>query len=68
MPPALVILAGFDPLYDEGEAYATRLQKEGVAVTLTRYPGQMHGFVSRAKLLPKAYDAIADMAAMLNAQ
>jgi acetyl esterase len=67
LPPALLILAGFDPLYDEGEAYAARLQKEGVAVTVTRYPGQMHGFASRAKVLPKAYDAIADMATMLTA-
>jgi acetyl esterase len=65
LPPALVILAGFDPLYDEGEAYAVRLKREGVVVTLTRYPGQMHGFASRPKLLPKAYDAIADMAKVL---
>ena len=67
LPPALLILAGFDPLYDEGEAHAARLQQEGVAVTVTRYPGQMHGFVSRARLLPKAHDAIADMAAVLTA-
>ena len=67
LPPALVILAGFDPLYDEGEAYAARLKAEGVAVTVTRYPGQMHGFVSRPKLLPKSYDAIADVAAFLKA-
>jgi acetyl esterase len=67
LPPALVILARFDPLYDEGEAYAARLEADGVAVTVTRYPGQMHGFASRAKVLPKAYDAIADMAKVLAA-
>ena len=67
LPPALVILAGFDPLYDEGEAYAARLKSEGVAVTVLRYPGQMHGFVSRPKLLPKSYDAIAGIAAFMNA-
>lgn len=67
LPPALVILAGFDPLYDEGEAYATRLKAEGVPVTVSRYPGQMHGFVSRPKLLPKSLDAVADIAAFMEA-
>lgn len=67
LPPALVILAGFDPLYDEGEAYAARLQSEGVAVTVKRFPGQMHGFVSRPKLLPKSLDAVADIAAFMDA-
>ena len=67
LPPALVILAGFDPLCDEGEAYAARLQDEGVAVTVSRYPGQMHGFVSRPRLLPKSLDAIADIARFMEA-
>jgi acetyl esterase len=67
LPPALVILAGFDPLYAEGKAYAERLASEGVAVTVKDYPGQMHGFVSRPRLLPKSYNAIADIAAMLSA-
>ena len=67
LPPALVILAGFDPLFAEGGAYAARLKAEGVPVTVKNYPGQMHGFVSRAKLLPRAYDAIADIAALLKA-
>jgi acetyl esterase len=67
LAPALVLLAGFDPLCAEGEAYAARLTAEGVDTTVRRYPGQMHGFASRAKLLPKAYDAIADIAALLKA-
>ena len=67
LPPALIVVAGFDPLCAEGEAYAARLAKEGVATTVRRYPGQMHGFASRAKLLPKAYEAIVDMAALLKA-
>jgi acetyl esterase len=62
LPPALFILAGYDPLCAEGEAYAARLEKEGVATTVKRYPGQMHGFLSNAKLLPKAYDAIDQIA------
>ncbi|HZQ46712.1 MAG TPA: alpha/beta hydrolase, partial [Verrucomicrobiae bacterium] len=67
LPPTLVLLAGFDPLAPEGEAYAARLEKEGVPTTIKRYPGQMHAFLSHAKLLPKAYNAIEDVAAMLKA-
>jgi acetyl esterase len=67
LPPALVIFAGFDPLTAEGEAYVARLEKEGVSATVKRYPGQMHGFLSNAKLLPKAYDAIDEIAAALKA-
>lgn len=67
LPPALVILAGFDPLYDEGLAYAERLQQDGVPTVVKNYPGQMHGFLSRAKLLRKAYNAIDDIAAALKA-
>ena len=43
LPPALVVLADFDPLYDEGDSYAKRLQQAGVPVTLLTYPS-FHGF------------------------
>ncbi|MEP6671127.1 MAG: alpha/beta hydrolase [Chthoniobacter sp.] len=65
LPPTFILLAGFDPLRAEGEAYAARLAKEGVPTTVQRYPGQMHGFLSNARLLPKANDAIADIATAL---
>ena len=42
--PALVVTAGFDPLRDEGEAYARKLAEDGIAVSLRRHAGFVHGF------------------------
>jgi acetyl esterase len=65
LPPALVITAEYDPLRDEGEAYAVRLSDEGVSAILKRYDGVTHGFFGMPALLEKAKVAIQDAAAAL---
>ncbi len=65
LPPALVIVAGYDPLRDEGAAYAQRLQDSGVEVELSEYSGMFHPFVSLAGVLDEGKRAIEECAAML---
>lgn len=57
LPPTLVITAEFDPLRDEGEAFALRLSALGVPTSLVRYYGQIHGFISQPLFLDDAHSA-----------
>ena len=65
--PALVVTAGFDPLRDEGEAYAARLRADGVPTLLRRHPGYVHGFFNVLGLGTGPREAVAEMGGVLRA-
>jgi acetyl esterase len=61
LPPAIVLVAEFDPLYDEGLVYADRLAAAGVRVERIISPGQIHGFIRRLDLFASAADAVSQL-------
>jgi acetyl esterase len=61
LAPALVVTAGFDPLRDEGEAYAARLREAGVPVLLRRFPGLIHGFINLTGVSRTSRDALVEI-------
>ena len=60
--PALIITAEFDPLRDQGNAYAYKLEEAGVPVTYTNYPGMVHAFFQLAPLCDAGKTAITQVA------
>ncbi|HEU5198347.1 MAG TPA: alpha/beta hydrolase fold domain-containing protein [Ktedonobacterales bacterium] len=65
LPPAVIITAEYDPLRDEGEAYAQRLRDAGVPVVSSRYTGMVHLFFRLTALLEPARKALLEVAAGL---
>jgi acetyl esterase len=62
LPPAFVMTAEYDPLRDEGEAYAARLRDAGVPTLLKRYEGMIHGFLNNTAEFEQARLALSEAA------
>jgi acetyl esterase len=63
--PALVVVCEYDPLRDEGVAYAERLQAAGVPVRLSEYQGMIHGFFRLGSVMDRAQDVLDESALAL---
>lgn len=66
LPPALVLTAEYDPLVDDGLAYAERMREAGGDVTYSCYAGMIHGFFALGKFFDDANRAVAESAAALH--
>jgi acetyl esterase len=67
LPPAYVMLGGYDPLHDEGLAYAQKLRAAGVKVTIADHAEMVHCFIYLQTVLPQAHTALADAAHAVSA-
>ncbi len=67
LPPTLIVTAECDVLRDEAEAYAARLDDAGVAVTLRRYPGMIHGFMGMLGMISPVAAAVDETCSWIRA-
>ncbi|HZE60120.1 MAG TPA: alpha/beta hydrolase [Burkholderiales bacterium] len=67
LPPALVVTAGYDPLIDEGRAYADKLRAAGVEVAYREFADMVHGFVLFGGVVDTANAAVAQCCSALRA-
>lgn len=58
LPPAYILTAGFDPLLDEGAAYADKLTRAGVSVIYECFEGMVHGFITMGGVLAAGNHAL----------
>ncbi len=65
LPPAIIPTAGFDPLVDDGAAYASKLEAAGVEVTFKCYDSLAHGFTAFTTVVPAARAACQEIANMV---
>jgi acetyl esterase len=65
LPPAFVLSAEYDPLRDEVEGLARRLDSSGVTVSLRRFDGQIHGFFHLGHIIPDGRRALEEAALAL---
>ena len=65
LPPALVMTAEYDPLRDDGEAYATALEAAGNTVECVRFDGFLHGFFAHGPTIPATRPAMEKACAMI---
>ena len=65
LPPAIIATAGFDPLVDDGAAYAQLLRGAGVDVTYRCYDSLAHGFTAFTGVVPAARQACEEIASLV---
>ncbi|NSL21305.1 alpha/beta hydrolase [Agrobacterium tumefaciens] len=68
LPEAYVLTAGYDPLSDEGQAYAEKLSASGTSVLHRHYAGQIHAFLTMGTDFPTTRDAISDIGAFMRGE
>ncbi len=68
LPPTFVLVAGHDPLRDEGLLFADAVEAAGVPVERVVFPGQLHGFVRAIAQIPEAFEALDQIGAFLRKQ
>ncbi len=68
LPDAYIVTGGFDPLVDDGIAYAEKLGSAGVDVVHRHFPGQVHAFINLTKVVPEGSVALREISAWIKAK